>query len=85
MIRWRAYRRDRSGSREVQAANVLVGLEHIADLLPGIIHVLLGVGFDDLGAVVRRDAETRIEIESMHPVRGVVRRRAVAVEEQRAE
>ena len=65
----------------MQSANVLVGLEDVSDLLPGIIHVLLGIGFNDLSSVIRRDAETRVEIEPMHPVRGIGRGRPVAVEE----
>ena len=65
----------------MQAANVLVRLEHIADLLPGIVHVLFGVGFHDLGAVICGNTEARIEIEAMHPVGGVGRGCSVAVEQ----
>ena len=52
MVRWRAYSARRSGRREVQAADALVGLEHVADLLPGVVHVLFGVGLDHFGAEV---------------------------------
>ena len=45
-----------------------VGGQHIANLLPGIVHVGFGIGLDHVGAEARRDAEARIEVELVDPV-----------------
>ncbi len=70
------------GDGEVQAANLLVSAKHIADLLPGEVHVIFGVGFDDFRAEVGGDAETWIKIEPMHPIRRIRRGLSVALGQQ---
>src|SRR5438046_3121147 len=62
--------------------NLQVGLEHVTILLPSKVHVVFGVGLHKLGYEVGGHAEARIQIESMHPVRRIRRRRAVALRQQ---
>ena len=60
---------------------MLISLQHVADLLPGVIHVRFGVRLDDLRSIICWDAEARIEIQTMDPVRWVRGRSAVRVEQ----
>jgi hypothetical protein len=46
----------------MQTSDIPIGFEHISNLLPRVIHVLFGIGFDNLCAVTCRHAKTRVEI-----------------------
>ena len=67
---------------ETEASDALVRLEHVADLLPSRLHQLFLHPLHDARTEARRNAETWIEIELVHPVVGVGERAAVPVREQ---
>src|SRR5258708_11825283 len=68
--------------RQLQAPDARVSGQHVSDLLPGVVHVLFGVGLHNVGAERGGNTEARIKVELVYPVRGIVGGRAIDLVEQ---